>query len=201
MKFRTKLYCILLILFLAMSASCTMKTNITDSWMDETFQGGPFKKVLVLGVSEKISYRNIYEGEFVRQLQEKGIDAVASYTLLPDNKKLSRENILAVIANYNIDAVIVTTLIDTKNKDIFYTVNSGNLYTYYSGMYSVATTTDFYSIPILYLETKLFDVSTEKKVWSITTETEFKYNIDSIFPAISSAIKDLLALDLLEESL
>jgi hypothetical protein len=110
------------------------------------------------------------------------------------NQSLSKATVLPLVEKLGIDTVIVTSLIDRKEKTVFYQVNSGNLYNYYNGMQSIyvkSGKTASYKVPILVLRTNLYDVNTEKLVWSITSESEFSYKMDSIDSAIEFLIKSL----------
>ena len=195
MKIYAKLFCSLLMLFLLGLAGCASKPAVTDFWIDETLDGRKFERILVIGAAEKITFRNLFEGELVNQLKSRGIDAVPSYEVLPYNNMLTREAVLSAVEKYEIDSVLITSLVERSKKTVFYSTNAGgNPYVYYNNIYSSMRSpgnTASYDIEILFLKTNLYDVQSEKLVWSMTSESEYKYNIKSINSAIELVINKL----------
>lgn len=194
MNISLRLHLGIIFLSLVMLNACSSVPKTTEIWMDEAYVGSRVNKVLVIGVAEKITFQTLFEGKFADQLEKKGIEAVPSYTVMQPNQSLSKATVLPLVEKLGIDTVIVTSLIDRKEKTVFYQVNSGNLYNYYNGMQSIyvkSGKTASYKVPILVLKTNLYDVDTEKLVWSITSESEFSYKMDSIDSAIEFLIKSL----------
>ena len=68
MKVHQKLFCSILILFVVILAGCTKKPAVTDLWLDEAYDGKQYGNVLVIGVAEKMTFRNLFEGQIVRQM-------------------------------------------------------------------------------------------------------------------------------------
>jgi hypothetical protein len=194
MNISLRLHLGIIFLSLVMLNACSSVPKTTEIWMDEAYVGSRVNKVLVIGVAEKITFQTLFEGKFADQLKKKGLEAVPSYTVMQPNQSLSKATVLPLVEKLGIDAVIVTSLIDRKEKTVFYQVNSGNLYNYYNGMQSTyvkSGKTASYKVPILVLRTNLYDVNTEKLVWSITSESEFSYKMDSLDSAIEFLIKSL----------
>jgi hypothetical protein len=182
--------------FLFLIVGCSAP-KVTDSWMDDAYINSKVKKVLIIGAAKKITFRNLFEGMVVEQLSQKGIDAVPSYTLIQPNKMLSKRVILKTVEKHNIDTVMITVLADRKEKTKSYSTQTGNYYNYYSTVYGVygkpprAKSASSYEVPVLVLKTNLYDVMTEKLIWSITSESEFQYNIDSMESAIELIMESL----------
>jgi len=194
MKTYAKLFCSLLILFLLTLAGCSSKATITDFWLDESYDGRQFGKILVIGAAEKITFRNLFEGELVNQLRSQGIDAFPSYEVLPYNNMLTRETVLSLVEKSDIDSVLITSLVERSKKTVYYSLDSGNPYVYYTGIYNTIRSpgrSASYDIEILFLKTNLYDVKSEKLIWSMTSESEYKYNIKSINSAIELVINKL----------
>lgn len=78
MKVHPNLFCSILILFVVILAGCTKKTAVTDLWLDEAFDEKQYGNVLVVGLAEKMTFRNLFEDQIVRQLKELGVEAVPS---------------------------------------------------------------------------------------------------------------------------
>jgi hypothetical protein len=200
MKIFAKLFCSVLLLFLMALAGCSKKPTVTDLWIDEAYDGYQYGKILVIGAAEKITFRNLFEGELVNRLRSQGIDAIPSYEILPYNNMLTRETVLAAVEKYAIDSVLITSLADRSKKTVYYTLDGGNPYAYYNDLYITMhspgripkpATSGSYDIDILFLKTNLYDVQSEKLIWSMTSESEFLYKMESLDSAISLVIKKL----------
>jgi hypothetical protein len=81
MKKTILLYSGITIIFLFFVTSCA-GTKFLSVWKDETYSGGAFQKILIVGVSEKPTNRRVFEDELVKQLKSHGTDAVSSATVL-----------------------------------------------------------------------------------------------------------------------
>jgi hypothetical protein len=186
--------CLSVILFLLITA-CTAP-KVTDNWMDEAYKESKIEKVLVIGAAKKITFRNLFEGMLVEQLNQKGIEAIPSYTLIQPDKMLSKKTILKTVEKHNIDAVIITVLADRQEKTKYYSAPSVNYFNFYSSVYGVygplsRAGAKSYEVSILFLKTNLYDVKTEKLIWTITSESELQYNIDSMEAATELIIESL----------
>ena len=188
--------CLSVILFLLITA-CTAP-KITDNWMDEAYKESKIEKVLVIGAAKKITFRNLFEGMLVEQLNQKGIEAIPSYTLIQPDKMLAKKTILKTVEKHNIDAVIITVLAGRQEITKYYSapsINSNyfNFYRSVSGNYGNfgRAGAKSYEVSILFLKTNLYDVKTEKLIWTITSESELQYNIDSMEAATELIIESL----------
>jgi hypothetical protein len=194
MKLYTKLFCSALILFLIALTGCAKKPTVSELWLDESFKGMQYGKILVIGAAEKITFRNLFEGELVSQLKSKGIDAIPSYEILPYNNMLTRETVLTAVEKSDIDSVLITSLVERSKRTVYYSVDGGNPYVYYNGLYKTINSPSkkaSYDIEILFLKTNLYDVKSEKLIWSMTSESEYRYTIKSLNSAISLVIAKL----------
>src|SRR5574340_541482 len=108
----------LTIVFLLLWGCAT--TEVKTVWMDETYKGGALKKVFVMGASHKPAIKRLFEDEFVRELKAHGSDAIASYTVIPEEKMHDKDFISSEIRKLGIDSVLVTLLVDKKTLDTYY---------------------------------------------------------------------------------
>ncbi len=200
MKTYAKLFSYVLMLFLITLAGCSKRPTVTDLWIDETYDEQQYEKILVIGAAEKITFRNLFEGELVNQLRKQGIDAIPSYEILPYNNMLTREAVLSAVEKTNIDSVLITALVERSKKKVYYSLDGGNPYVYYKGLYDTLERpspgrgpglTGQYDIEILFLKTNLYDVKSEKLIWSMTSESEFMYKFKSMNSAITLVINKL----------
>jgi len=199
MNTNTKVFYCALILSLIILAGCSKKQAVTDIWLDETYYGRQYETVLVIGIAEKITFRNLFEGNLVSQLRKTGIEAFPSYEILPYTNMLTREAVLTAVQKYAIDSVLITSLVGRDTKTIYYSEGNAD----YSNPYSYSSfvnnainksgQTGSYDIDVLFLKTNLYDVTSEKLVWSMVSETEFKYKTNSLNAAIKLVIDKLRA--------
>jgi len=194
MKPYTKFIFSALLLFLITLAGCAKKPTIDDFWIDEAYDGQQYGNVLVIAAAEKITFRNIFEEEFVNQLRSQGINAIPSYHILPYNNMLTRELVLSAIEQSDIDSVLITSLVSRNKMKVSYAIKGHNPYDFYRNTYLVIrkpSKTATYEVDILFLKTNLYDVRTEKLIWSVTSESKIMYKIKSLKSIISLVITKL----------
>ena len=197
MNTNTKVFYCALILSLIILAGCSKKPAVNDIWLDETYYERQYESVLVIGLAEKITFRNLFEGNLVSQLRKIGIEAFPSYEILPYTNMLTREAVLTAVQKYAIDSVLITSLVGRDIKTIYYSEGNAD----YSNPYSYSRfvndninrsgQTGSYDVDVLFLKTNLYDVTSEKLVWSMVSETEFKYKTNSLNAAIKLVIDKL----------
>jgi hypothetical protein len=98
-----------IMMFIFMACTST-STNFFTLWKDETYQVRP-QKILVISAFHNPATRWTFEDELVRALKNRGIDAVMSYTVMPDMPDSVLED-KGVIAAKAMEAGADTVLID-----------------------------------------------------------------------------------------
>jgi hypothetical protein len=175
----TKLLSLLLITGAFFLTSCA-STKITSSWKDKEYQGKP-DKFLVIMVARTSEMRNMYEGRFVAELRARGNKAVQSYELVTLEQLPDRERVRSRIKSSEADTVLISRLVDSKTIQAYMPGNVKsriNIYPshYYGwGTYYEVIFVDYgYTgdTQVAYIETNLYDMKTEKLIWSAQTETE-----------------------------
>ena len=92
-------------------AACATVSKISSSWKDPAYQGGAFRKLLVIGVGRNLDNSRLFEQALAQALQAKGAMAVSGYRVLPTVERLSEDDIRKIIEIDQYDAVIVTRLL------------------------------------------------------------------------------------------
>jgi len=166
------LTCALLIVQLALLAGCA-SVELASSWKDPAFAGPAPRNVLVMGVSRTDTNRRLFEDNFSQSLRAAGLGAVPGYTLIPENGAISNDRVRQAVAKAGADAVMVTRVQRVeKHVDVSPSYAPGP---YYGGFYSWYGTT-WGSAPtvsqydVFTLETTLWDLKTQKVVWSGTSK-------------------------------
>jgi len=173
--------------FMLVMVSCE-KTRVSGTQVSNTYTGQPVSNILVIAVTGNEHNRRLFENTFVRKLQSVGVDAVASEKTLPmpPDLKIQKEAILAAVQQHDNDAVIITQLISGETTEV--ETRDGRSFReffYYprrAAVYSDTTTT-------LRLETNLYDVNTQDRIWSYISDT---WSQEPTKQLISEVIKSVI---------
>jgi len=190
MKIRLRLIYILCVTAFLSITSCAT-TNLTSVWKDVNYRGS-ISKVFVIGVSEKAGVRRIFEREFVNQLKSRGISAVSSNEFIPYEKVLDKDIVIAKVNDLNIDKVLITQLTNRKKVE-YLPAGHGSAYdvwySYRELDYKASCKTGYACKELVALETNLYNVSSEKLIWSALSETSVE---DGQYNLIKSFIKAII---------
>jgi hypothetical protein len=201
------LFSVMLIIIPCFLAACTTasrsSTVMTDTWKDKTYQGKP-QKIIVIMVARYPDTRNMFEDRFVGELSNRGNNAFQSYSVIPYEHLRDKELVKAKIKNSDADTVLISRLVDTKTIESY---NPGMIYVvpdpYYDwwGYYAVVFADYGYTgdVSVAYIETNIYDVKTEKLIWSGHSKTERTYGEQELITAfIQRIIKKLSSAGLIK---
>ena len=163
-------------------ASCAANTQLTSSWADPAAAGRSYKKIVVVGVTNKSPIRHEYEDAWTRELSARGVEATPSYNFGGPGDKLDKDAAMSKLQEMGADAVLVTRLVDKETVNTYYPPSYssvaapspyyGGWYGYYSMGYSYMTSPGYVEENKVYrIETNLYDVHGDKLIWSGLTET------------------------------
>jgi hypothetical protein len=157
-------------------AGCA-STKLVSVWQDPKFSGPQLQGILVIGVTRQAGIRRIFEDEFVRQLAGRGVKAVASYTLIPEDGEVPKERLAEAVKEAGVEGILITRLVKVERETRVYPGSfAGPPYMGFYGFYSSAWI-GFYDPPQIYAydvvtsETNLFDSRNQNLLWSGTSET------------------------------
>lgn len=173
MKTSTRMFSAFSILMFFLMTSCA-STKVTGEWKDPNLTSKQFKNILVMGIAKQPKNRRLYEDEFVRQLQAKGVMAISSHTIISHENMWDRATIVQTIENKGFDGVIITRVVDFKARQQYYDVNMHDYYNR-SYHYRVRSTTDQQKFSF---ESNLYDAKTEQPVFSLSSNTYAQENIN-----------------------
>jgi len=183
-------------------AGCAGGTRLTPTSMDETYRGKPVSNILVIGVTfkEKEEVRRSFEDRFVAQLKAAGVEAIASGDAIsiPGDLMLKKDAILQAVNKFNNDAVIITHLIGKEEKEVYSRSNRGpsGYYSYYGWAYGHSHSPDHFSAnTTVRLATNLYDVKTEKRIWSAESETLKAGSVDQVIDDVIKLVIDDLQIN------
>jgi hypothetical protein len=152
-------------------------TQLVNVWKDAQYAGPAITRILVIGVTKQAGIRRTFEDIFVKQLREHRVEAVQSYTLIPEDGEVPRERLAQAVEQSGADGVLVTRLLKVdRQTQIYPGTYAGPPYMGVYGFYSSAWI-GFYEPPQIYTydvvtsETSLFEAKSNHLVWSGTSET------------------------------
>ncbi len=193
-------------LFLAACSAGPQVTRVQD--LSETADA-PYNNVLVISLFKSFDARRYLERDIVRQLEERGVRAVASTSLMDTKTPVSRQTFLSMVDSLDSDAVLVTQLVNLESAAKMKDMNPQSTHnirpTYYYNVWSVELTE--YVEPQglelthdIVLATQLYSVRDLKPVWAIESKTKVVQAFDqrgdlSIIAAEAKAIADHLSRD------
>jgi len=185
--FRSLSLCALAILLCSCAA-----TSLKKTWKAPDCQQ-PVGKIAVLAIDDRGLVRQGFENRFVAQLTKAGAAAVVTYDLLTlaeikQDKGAAAERFRASGA----EAILILRLKDISSSyresragneryvPVLTGVDSMGWYDYYSVGFMDMSSTYGTLKQTVYLETSLYDLKTEKRLWSGLTETVVRENMDRV---------------------
>jgi hypothetical protein len=165
---------IIIACFFASCASTT--TEMTDVWKDKDYQGKA-QKIVVIMAAKSSNIRDMFENRFVAALEDRGNNAIQSYKIVAMEQLPDRELVKSKIKTTGADTVLVSRLVDTKTVESYMpgqTYNVPNSYNDWGSYYDILFTGNAYTddIQVAYIETNLYNLKTEKLIWSAHSKTE-----------------------------
>ena len=186
---------ILAALMAGLLSSCN--TVKMESWADPAFANRPIGKTIVLGVAESDTISRQYEDLFVARLLELGVSSSSLHANHKVTDKLDRDALTALLKTNNVDSIIVTRLLsETERNQVvtmgYYSTPYNNYWGYYDYGYSLSyNTAEIASFMEFELETNLYDVATEKLVWTGRKVVyDDRSDVKNMQGIIKSVIKD-----------
>ena len=173
-------------LMLAACASTT--TKIMGSWKDDHY-AKKIAKVLVISLAEEPPIRQKAEGIVAAKLRKRGVDAVASSTLMPMDEKIDRETVKAAITGKGFDSVLVTRLLGVN-------LNTGYVPPEQATLYNLTVNVaPGYTAhrPVVSTRIDLYDTAGGNIVWSMTTQSSNHDTIADVINGYSSVMVKIMA--------
>jgi len=173
MNYASKILCLSLCTCAVLLTSCAT-TTLTTVWKDEAFHG-TVKKIVVVGAFRSPTVRNFFEDEFARQLKAHGVEAIASYTLVPIDKLPEKDLLMAKIRETGADAALVTRMVDKKTVESYV---PGEVYAVPHSYRRWGPYFDYIYTPgymvreeYAYAETNIYETNTQQLIWSAMSST------------------------------
>jgi hypothetical protein len=190
-KFSGILSCFLLLLVISCSS-----TKLKSVWKDKGYTGGVVNTVLIVGVSEEIGIRRMFEDEFVRQFQSNGVKAVSSAAVVSRDKNLNKDIIIETAKKLGLETIFVTHYIGSEETTVYHPpevyIVPGSYHSfgmYYPRVYGYVHSPGYYAnYENVNLESSLYETKTEKLIWSVKSQTVDPKSEGEIFESLSKAV-------------
>lgn len=183
------------ILMIVLLTACS-STRFIDSWKNKEITVFKPEKMLVIGMTNNLTARKIFEEELKDALYHRGINAVESTREIGRSFTDSQKNLSEIdtlkkeLLNKGYDAIAITAVVGIDDKQDYssgyYTIGN-NWYRfgrYYYRFQNVYYTPEYYSnYKIFHIETSIYNLKTdddESLVWVGTFDIVDPNNITSI---------------------
>jgi hypothetical protein len=195
-----KARCALLLLPLVWALACASSVQMTGQWVDrELFQPGKYSSVFIAAMAQKPSVKRVFEDDLAAEATSRGIKAVKSSDFFKSAD--SKEALLARVRELGLETIFTVVLKDEKTTTRY--VPGSGMYTpapyyrgysgYYGGTYSQVYTPGYYTEDKTYfVESNLYDVATEKLLWSVQSEVVNPDKVEAVAGDYTRMLLDAL---------
>lgn len=121
--------------FLFILSSCV--STLSSSFTKPNYVDRNYQRIAVIGISDNLTSRLAFEKEAVTLLKEKGVNAVGSTNIFPQNmskEEQAPKNLIKIIKTNNLDGIITMSLVDVEDSHRY---KQGKSYSIPSGYYRV----------------------------------------------------------------
>jgi len=162
------------------TASCGTSTQLVQHWSDTSYQGQPGQKMMIIALTKAERNQYTWENAFSEALKKEKVQPLAGSQYLPKGSMADEATMKQDIKESGANLVAVTRLISVDKEQqyvpgsTYYTPAPGyyGMYGYYASSYGVVHDPGYMvENTIVKLETNVYDVGTEKLVWSGVSET------------------------------
>ena len=173
----------------ALLAACSSSTQVVKVQDLADTADAPYHKVLVVALFHKFEPRRYLEDEIVKQLSGRGVQAVASTSMMDTTTPVVRKTFVDMVGKVGADAVLVTHMVNlestSKEVDMRPEATRNFWPTYYWNVFTTELT-EYVEPPgvefqhSLALATEMYSVRTKNPVWAIQTHSQIKQDFDHL---------------------
>ena len=162
------------------AVSCGTQTSLVQRWSEPSYVGKPGEKMMIVALAQNERNAKTWEDAFGQALKTVKVQPIAGTSVIPFGSAPDSSTFRSAVHNAGANLLAVTRLVDVEKEQVYvpgstYYTPAPAYYGYYGYYYSswgMASTPGYYETQHVYkVETNLYDVATEKLVWSGLTET------------------------------
>jgi hypothetical protein len=151
---------------------------------------------LVVGVSDNVKNKRLFEDTFTEQFKRIGIEAISSAVIIPKDKKLDTDTIKESAENQGVETVLVTHLVGVEEKTTYVPPRYDYLPSRYHHLGPYYHSVDRYvHTPGYYikrkhvrLESNLYETKTERLIWSALSETIDPKSVNALIESLCQKV-------------
>lgn len=198
MKRLLRLFGVLSIIFLFLLTSCTTTTELTYVRTDSSYNGGFLNSVMVVGVSENLARRKMFENAFVKQFEKSGVKAVSGAAAISPAGTLDKDIIKAEAYKLGIQAIFITHLVGIKREKVQRRPSTSaspppssygeiDMYSYaaYDNTQYPGKDSEKRNIR---LQNEIYELETEMLLWSASSETIDPKYVSDVIDSLSKVV-------------
>jgi hypothetical protein len=165
----------LMFALVALVSGC-QSTSIRSAWFDTDFTGPPFRKIVVVGITESVTEGRVFEDVFAQRLRAAGVEGVPGYTVVVGDAQTVDTAFTTAIVNSGAQGLLLVRLlgVDTRTQVSTTMVPAGMGWgrgPWGSPSRTMVPVQQVRQYDLATVEAKLFDVQTKALVWAATTST------------------------------
>ncbi len=194
-----------LLTVISLLLSCASSDRIVRTYQDSAFDGGPFAKILIVGVAADNGLRRRFEDSLVTAINPDNTVAVSSLSVMGADEPVERESLLAAARETGSDAVLITRVLTAGSststqggRTAADPQRRGNIpladfFRYDYVEYQDPLTS--YTVRTVSLTSYLFGVADETRVWSADSMSLDKASVYGLIDGSSGSISTQLTRD------
>jgi hypothetical protein len=194
--------------FLLVIIGCRTSTEITAQWKADETTETEYQRVFVASLMDDLAARAEIEEEYASRLANRNVETIKSVDVFRpgflDDTQPSKEQLLEIIQEQNVDGILTITLIDEKDEQRWVPGGGpgpmvapmgrfgyyGTFPGYFDHWYGTGWNTGYYTQETKFLiETNLYDASSLDLIWSAQSKTYNTRNLASLATEYVDAIK------------
>jgi len=148
----------------------------------------PYDSVLVISLFKSFDVRRYLEGAIVKELEARGVRAVASTSLMNSKTPVIRETFIKMVSDNDLDSVLVTQLISaattsakdkTRRPKSTYNITATGYYNVWNVELTEYIQPTFAELTnVVTMASQVYSVASLEPVWAIQTQTKIVTNQD-----------------------
>ena len=180
-------------------ASCA-STSMVSSKKNPAYSGPELKRLMVLGASADSRVRRAFEDEFVAKLKAAGVEAQASYPVLPEINPADRAQLRKAVEAAGVNGVLAARLVKVERdpnglQEFAFENRSAGFYEYYgSGSTGSFDPTSGGMSNLITIHFDLYSVAGSQLVWggdaATYPSTDVKEVTDGLAYAVIRTLKE-----------
>ncbi len=154
-------------------------TTLETTWVTPELPKQPFSKLLIISLAHEDFVQVAFQDQMAAELKKRGMNAVASkgyFTSYAPNPEEEKARFRRIISDSGADFVLFARVTGTDAKsrdDRFMTFGDATgIYTAYDRYVSVGRSQSDYSRKAIFSDVSIFNVQTEKPIWSARIRTD-----------------------------